>query len=333
MPIELPVLSVRDEEGNRLPIPAVQGPPGPAGTPGATGPQGEAGPQGPQGSPGADGAPGPNQVTAATATTLTGLLKGNGATVAAATAGADYIAGNDYAHPIAAGTAVKGANGYDLTLDPPLQAYVPGMVLCVDFDTANPGVTLSLNINSLGAKPLYAIGSNLTPSFAAGRHLLMYDGASWRLLDMVLPLTGGTMYGSIKPNPTSLINLGDVAAYWNYVYGVHGRFRDELKLGGHDVWHKGELKIATGSTSLTPPNRTGTNNSEISTTISLSPWGFTETPKVFVTELTGSPLNMITSATVSGSGPWNLTIKLTFVSDDPNAQPWGVGIQWMAIGK
>lgn len=100
-----------------------------------------------------------------------------------------------------------------------------------------------------------------------------------------------------------------------------------------DVWHKGELKIATGSTSLTPPNRTGTNNSEISTTISLSPWGFTETPKVFVTGLTGSPLNMITSATVSGSGPWNLIIKLTFVSNDPNAQPWEVGIQWMAIGK
>lgn len=148
-----------------------------------------------------------------------------------------------------------------------------------------------------------------------------------------LSTSGGTMQGSIKPNPAALMNLGDVAAYWNNVYGAHGLFRDELKLGSHDVWHKGELKIATGSTSLTPPNRTGTNNSEISTTISLSPWGFTETPKVFVTGLTGSPLNMMTSATVSGSGPWNLIIKLTFVSNDPNAQPWGVGIQWMAIGK
>lgn len=50
------------------------------------------GPAGPAGPAGADGAPGPNIVNTSTSTTLTGLLKGNGATVSAATAGTDYAA-------------------------------------------------------------------------------------------------------------------------------------------------------------------------------------------------------------------------------------------------
>jgi len=71
------------------------GPQGPQGDTGATGPQGPqgdtgaTGPQGPQGDPGADG---PNLVDATTATTLTGILKGNGSTVTTATAGTDYEA-------------------------------------------------------------------------------------------------------------------------------------------------------------------------------------------------------------------------------------------------
>ncbi len=48
--------------------------------------------RGPQGPAGTDGAAGPNRVTTATATTLTGLLKGNGRTVQAAAAGTDYVA-------------------------------------------------------------------------------------------------------------------------------------------------------------------------------------------------------------------------------------------------
>ena len=48
--------------------------------------------RGPQGPAGTDGAAGPNRVTTATATTLTGLLKGSGGTVQAAAAGTDYVA-------------------------------------------------------------------------------------------------------------------------------------------------------------------------------------------------------------------------------------------------
>lgn len=78
-----------------------QGEPGEQGETGPTGAQGEqgpAGPAGPQGEPGekgdtgATGPAGPNTVTADTTTTLTGLLKGDGTTVAAAVAGTDYVA-------------------------------------------------------------------------------------------------------------------------------------------------------------------------------------------------------------------------------------------------
>lgn len=42
------------------------------------------------GAPGAPGAPGPNLIDATTATTLNGILKGNGATVGTAVANVDY---------------------------------------------------------------------------------------------------------------------------------------------------------------------------------------------------------------------------------------------------
>ena len=80
--------------------PGETGPQGPKGDPGETGPQGpkgdtgDTGPQGPKGDPGdtgPQGDPGPNTVSATTSTNLTGLLKGNGATVSVATAGTDYV--------------------------------------------------------------------------------------------------------------------------------------------------------------------------------------------------------------------------------------------------
>lgn len=72
----------------------------PKGETGSTGPQGpqgdtgKAGPQGPKGDTGdigPQGDPGPNTVSTTTSTNLTGLLKGNGSTVSAATAGTDYV--------------------------------------------------------------------------------------------------------------------------------------------------------------------------------------------------------------------------------------------------
>ena len=69
-----------------------QGDTGPVGPQGPKGDAGERGPQGIQGPAGADGAAGPNEVTTATATNLSGILKGNGSSVTAAVAGVDYAA-------------------------------------------------------------------------------------------------------------------------------------------------------------------------------------------------------------------------------------------------
>ncbi len=86
------------------------------GAPGEMGPQGEVGPQGPQGEPGVQGeqgpqglagansAPGPNEVSEETATTMIGLLKGDGVNVGMAAAGTDYAA-PDHVHDDALSSA------------------------------------------------------------------------------------------------------------------------------------------------------------------------------------------------------------------------------------
>lgn len=63
------------------------GPTGPTGPTGATGATGATGPAGADGADGADGDPGPNLVDGSTATTLTGILKGNGSAVGTVTVG------------------------------------------------------------------------------------------------------------------------------------------------------------------------------------------------------------------------------------------------------
>ena len=80
----------------------------------AQGPQGPQGPAGQDGSPGQDGADGaqgeqgpagPNEVSASTATSFNGLLKGNGSTVEIAAAGTDYAPAS---HTQAASTITAG---------------------------------------------------------------------------------------------------------------------------------------------------------------------------------------------------------------------------------
>lgn len=75
-------------------VPGPQGPAGNDGATGATGPQGPqgpagptgaTGPQGPTGATGATGPAGPNQVSTTTSTNITGVLRGNGTAVSAAT--------------------------------------------------------------------------------------------------------------------------------------------------------------------------------------------------------------------------------------------------------
>lgn len=64
---------------------------GATGSQGIQGIQGTTGATGPTGATGSTGSAGPNSVSTSTTTTITGLLKGNGTTVAQATAGTDYV--------------------------------------------------------------------------------------------------------------------------------------------------------------------------------------------------------------------------------------------------
>jgi hypothetical protein len=84
----MPIVYLRNSLKEFEAIPAMIGPPGQKGEQGLPGQDGAPGKDGLNGT---DGAPGPNEVTASTATTLTGLLKGNGTTVDTAMPGEDYL--------------------------------------------------------------------------------------------------------------------------------------------------------------------------------------------------------------------------------------------------
>ena len=79
---------------------------------GAKGDPGDEGPEGPEGAPGAAGAPGPNILSTSTATSMNGVLKGNGATVAVATAGTDYVKPPSTSNTITSGTALSNNTVY-----------------------------------------------------------------------------------------------------------------------------------------------------------------------------------------------------------------------------
>ncbi len=304
--------------------------------------QGPAGPAGPQG---------PNQLTADTSTSYTGLLKGAAGKVTVAAAGTDYIAGNDYGFPLAAGTTTGTASAFVLTLNPPLTAYVPGMMLSVNFHTTPQTPTVTLNINGLGAKPLAAVGITAQFPLAAGRHTIQYDGAYWRVLDVsYLPIMGGTMRGNIVPEGTGMHSVGTDNAPFNTVRANTGKFQNVLaagvgmgQIGGpgvpfgsvyatngaftnlmvssQNVWHAGNLQIAIGTVSITPSAATTPASQVVS-------FG-----KTF-----SAPPNVILTATNSGNAhvfSWSTsnitTTQFTaYVSNSAGAYPSYAN--WVAIG-
>lgn len=113
------------------------GPQGETGLQGETGPQGQTGPQGetgPQGPAGPQGAPGPNTVMDTTTTPLNGLLKGDGAHVATAVPGVDYMAESD----LYVCTVTASGNSYtcDKTLADIAAASAAGKIPVVRYNSA-----------------------------------------------------------------------------------------------------------------------------------------------------------------------------------------------------
>ncbi len=165
-----------------------------------------------------------SRVDAGSASNINGILKSDGTSVQQAMPGSDYatpaqvdakLDADDYAHlatPMAAPIAGGASTELTLTLDPPLTAYTPGLILAVQFIT-NVYTGATLDINGLGAKTIYGLESTTRLPISIGVHLLMYDGTYWRLMDSFLPASGGTVYGSIVPS-TSYLALGSDARRW-----------------------------------------------------------------------------------------------------------------------
>ena len=312
----IPILSVRDDQGNIIPIPAIQGR------------------DGVDGKDGKDGAPGPSTVTAETSTEFTGLLKGSGGKVAAAVAGEDYAApaevaakldADDYARTINTATTTGSAANYVLTLDPAPDALAQGMMLLVNFHAGSDATMTPpvLSVNGLGGKYLMPVGVNSARPFAAGVHIVFYDGTNWRMLDNAfLSVNGGTVYGNIVPSGALSYNLGASEVPWYHIFAINGNFSNSLAVGGKSVWHQGNLKIASGVVGIAP-DAVGTGKK---VTVDISEYGFTEIPSVFANPQSTGVGKVFTVATN--------TTKTSFeIYGLRNDVASGFSCSWMAIGK
>lgn len=320
----IPILSVRDDQGDTIPIPAVQGPPGP---------QGNVGPAGPKGDKGDTGAAGPNLINMDTPTPIAGILKGQGGKVANAVAGEDYatpvavatkLDRRDYTRTINTATTTGSAANFVLTLDPAPDALVQGMMLLVNFHTGSDATMTPpvLSVNGFGGKYLMPVGVNSARPFAAGVHIVFYDGTYWRMIDNAfLPIIGGTVYGSIIPKSALEYNLGSSEIPWQHMYATAGRFSNSLTVGGNSVWHQGNLKIASGNIGITPDT---TGESKM-VTVDISGYGFTGTPSVFANPQSTGVGKVFTTAT----NATNTSFQIYGIRNDGGG---GFSCSWLAIG-
>ena len=275
----IPILSVRDDQGNIIPIPAIQGR------------------DGIDGKDGKDGAAGPNLMNQNTLTPMAGILMGSGGSVKTAVSGTDYatpaevaakVDADDYTRTINTATTTGTAGSFALTLDPAPDALAQGMMLLVNFHAGSDSTTTPplLNVNGLGGKYLMPAGVGSARPFKAGLHVIFYDGTNWRMLDNAfLSVSGGTAYGNIVPDGALSYDLGASGVPWYHIYANNGNFSNTLAVGGKSVWHRGNLKIAYGQIMIAPV----TAGTPVSADVDYSSAGFTATPMVFATPLTSSP--------------------------------------------
>ena len=312
----IPILSVRDDQGNIIPIPAIQGR------------------DGVDGKDGKDGAAGPNLINADTLTPMAGILMGSGGSVKTAVSGTDYatpaevaakVDADDYARTINTATTTGTAGSFALTLDPAPDALVQGMMLLVNFHVGSDATMTPpvLSVNGFGGKYLMPVGVNSARPFAAGVHIVFYDGTNWRMLDNAfLPIIGGTVYGSIIPKSALEYSLGSSEIPWQYMYASYGRFGNSVTVDGNPVWHQGNLKIASGVVGITP-DAVGTGKK---VTVDISEYGFTEIPSVFANPQSTGVGKVFAVAT----NTTKTSFEIYGLRNDVAA---GFSCSWMAIGK
>lgn len=123
---------------------------------------------------------------------------------------------DDYTRTINTATTTGTASNYILTLDPAPDALVQGMMLLVNFHAGSDSTTTPpvLSVNGFGGKYLMPAGVGSARPFAAGLHVIFYDGTNWRMLDNAFLswLTAATVYGNIVPSGALSYNGG----VWGY---------------------------------------------------------------------------------------------------------------------
>lgn len=122
------IIKIRDTDGNVIDVPLMRGP------------QGE---------------PGPNEVSTSTATTLNGLLKGNGANVTVAQAGTDYMAPPTTATALpTSGTALTANTIYNVSAAVGTYAFTaPASGWAHGTFTTDSSTSVSFSGTFLGAAP------------------------------------------------------------------------------------------------------------------------------------------------------------------------------------
>ena len=204
----------------------VEGPQGPQGEQGPAGKDGAPGPQGPQGPagedstvPGPQGDPGPNLVGSTTATDLTGLLKGNGATVTTATASTDYLVPGDLSSYLTSSTAAS--------------TYVPysGATGDVSLGSYDISATDGIFTGSLSISGYVGMGTT-TPSYKL-------DVKGTNSTEMVSSDMGFNINAVKAPANGSITAVaaagGDLTASSEYIYGVYYKTADGVTKAGQSA--------------------------------------------------------------------------------------------------
>lgn len=144
-------------------------------------------------------------------------------------------------------------------------------------------------------------------------------------------LSGALTTQDIVPDNNNSRNLGTdskryksikafVGSFGEQITAPSGIFDNYLEVKGNEVWHPGNLKIATGESSI---GDTGTGKSD-TVTISLSSYGFVKRPVVFVSP-NSTDLNTwahVTQATAT---------SFTVVGGRNSTNPGGFGFMWLAV--
>ena len=144
-------------------------------------------------------------------------------------------------------------------------------------------------------------------------------------------LSGALTTQDIVPDNNNSRNLGTdskryksikafVGSFGEQITSPSGIFDNYLEVKGNEVWHPGNLKIATGESSI---GDTGTGKSD-TVTISLSSYGFVKRPVVFVSP-NSTDLNTwahVTQATAT---------SFTVVGGRNSTNPGGFGFMWLAV--